>query len=225
MENTRYGIYFTSGDKCFADAGAAWLGWDIRTATPLEAPHPEYVARPRKYGFHATLKPPFIMADGKTEAALISSTRDLAAEMVPVRLGQLTLSRIGSFFAWTCDHPNDSLQNLATATVRGLDAFRAPATEEDINKRMKPGMSEAQIRLLQTWGYPYVMECFRFHMTLTGPVPKAHASLVARLAKAHFAGSLPDEVTVDALTVVGEMPCGQFKELCRAPLRGNRSDA
>ena len=220
MDYTRYGIYFTPSETGFAEAGAAWLGWDIRTGAPLEAPQPDYTARPRKYGFHATLKPPFKLAQGKTEAALALATQDLATKLAPVPLGHLTLSRIGSFLAWTCALPNTALQDLAAATVQELDTFRAPATDEDIAKRLQPGMSDAHIRHLHDWGYPYVMECFRFHMTLTGPVRKSEATRVAELAEAHFINALPDHISIDALTLVGEMPCGNFKEVARVPLAG-----
>lgn len=220
MTFTRYGIYFTPGDKRFADAGADWLGWDLRTAREIEPPYPELVSRPRKYGFHATLKPPFRLADGKSEADLIAATRDLANRLAPVSLGTLTLTKLGSFYAWTCAQPNMSLQNLAASVVRELDTFRAPATPEDIAKRLKTRMPGAQVQHVRDWGYPYVMDFFRFHMTLTGPTTKPKAPEVAELLENHFAGKLPKPLALDALTVVGERSDGNFVEIIRLPLSG-----
>jgi hypothetical protein len=39
----------------------------------------------------------------------------------------------------------------------------------ELEKRRTAGLSARQEELLSVWGYPYVMDEFRFHMTLTGP--------------------------------------------------------
>lgn len=219
MQFTRYGIYFTPSDKSFADAGARWLGWDIRTARHLDAPEPAHVARPRKYGFHATLKPPFKLADGTTEGALISAAEALTDQLSPVDIGLLEISRIGSFFALTSRPPNRLLQDLAAQVVRQLDRFRAATTEDDIKKRVRPGMPDTQIGYVKQWGYPYVMEFFEFHMTLTGSVAKdAETDLMSKLQD-HFEGRVPDPVVIDAITLVGERADGMFSEIARLPLR------
>ena len=57
-----------------------------------------------------------------------------------------------------------------------------------------------QERLLSTWGYPYVLDEFRFHMTLTGPISDvAVAQSVAHYLDRWFAPVCDDALTVDAL--------------------------
>ena len=218
MEITRYGVYFTPADTAFAEAGATWLGWDIRTAKPCSAPFPQYVGRPRKYGFHATLKPPFRLASGQSPQALQDAMAQLAGSLFPVQLGAFELSRIGSFFAFTPKISDKPLTDLAATVVRKLDVFRAALGEDEIAKRRTPGMAEDKIRNLHHWGYPYVMENFRFHMTLTGPIPKNDAATCSKHIENHFAGALPEPVLLDGLTLVAERQDGYFRELTRHPL-------
>ena len=219
MKFTRLGAYFTPGDTAFADAGAAWLGWDIRRGEACTAPYPQYVKRPCKYGFHATLKPPFRLAAGHSLKELQKATEHLASTQAPVALEALNVSRIGSFFAFTPNLPNTPLQNLAADVVRALDTFRAAPDEDEIAKRVTPNMTEDQMRNLQAWGYPYVMESFRFHMTLSGPIPKRDAETCLSRIEQHFKGTVPETVSLDALTLVAERVDGNFFEVERYPLR------
>ena len=70
-EYSRIAIYYTAApDNPLASAGSAWLGWDLFKAEFVEQEVvgdlslDKLTARPRKYGFHATLKAPFRLADG-----------------------------------------------------------------------------------------------------------------------------------------------------------------
>ena len=220
MNFTRYGVYFTPSDAGFVQAAAEWLGWDIVAGADIAAPVPHLVERPQKYGFHATLKPPFRLAPQTSEDGLHRAVRTLATQLAPVPLGAMAVSQIGRFFAFTCAQPNDALQALAATVVRDLDTFRAEATEEEIAKRLHPGLSETQVQYVHNWGYPHVMECFRFHMTLTGPVPKGEAPDVVNQIDRHFADTLPQSTTLDALSLVAERPDGKFVLLERVPLTG-----
>ena len=47
-----------------------------------------------------------------------------------------------------------------------------------------PNLTPGQDALLQVWGYPYVLEHFRFHLSLTGPLDALSAEDVDRLAEA-----------------------------------------
>lgn len=215
MEFTRYGVYFTPGDTAFAGAGATWLGWDIRSASARTAPFPQYVARPRKYGFHATLKPPFRLASGQSLQALKDATEQLAGSLAPVQLGALELSRIGSFFAFTPQVPSTPLKELSATVVSKLDVFRAAPGEDEIAKRRTPGMTDDQIQNLNKWGYAYVMDSFRFHMTLSSPILRNEATSCSKQIEKHFARTLPEPFVLDALTLVGERRDGNFCELTR----------
>jgi hypothetical protein len=54
--------------------------------------------------------------------------------------------------------------------VREFDGFRAPLTPEDRARRNPSALTPRQCDYLDRFGYPYVMEDFRFHMTLTGRI-------------------------------------------------------
>ena len=87
-----------------------------------------------------------------------------------VSLPSLILKTIGSFIALVPQTQSADLQALAAQTVDYFDRFRAPLTAHDRQRRLQSPLTERQIAQLDRWGYPYVMEDFRFHMTLTGPI-------------------------------------------------------
>ena len=43
-------------------------------------------------------------------------------------------------------------------------------SEGERSKRLATSLGNRQLALLERWGYPYVMEEFRFHFTLSNPV-------------------------------------------------------
>ena len=100
----RYAIYYTPSGA-LAEVGASWLGWDIKTGTHV--PHPvidgldvaALTQRPRKYGLHGTIKPPFALADGTTEAMLTQDFEALCARLAPVAFTELETHPIGPFIA------------------------------------------------------------------------------------------------------------------------------
>lgn len=207
--------------------GAAWLGWDAargqKRAAPdvdgLPAPAHEITARPRKYGLHGTMKPPFRLAPDSTEEDLRDSFQALCANAAPVMLEGLELSRIGRFLALTPTGPTEALESLAARCVDSLDRFRARPTEQELDRR-RSGLSPRQRDLLDRWGYPYVMEEFRFHITLTGPLPDAQAQQVETALRPHLEPLLPGPFPIDALTLCGEDKNGMFHELHRYALAG-----
>ncbi|MEM7075946.1 MAG: DUF1045 domain-containing protein [Pseudomonadota bacterium] len=228
MEFRRYGIYFTPPQGAFAAFGAAWLGWDIatgRSAGPPElATLPDdwsaITAAPRKYGLHATIKPPFALNNPGTAARLATALDAFAAQMAPVQLDGLHLAPLGRFLALVPDGDSAALSHLAAETVRALDAFRAPLTEDELTRRRAAGLTPAQDRLLLEWGYPYVMEEFRFHVTLTGRLPKPALPALMQMLDAPLARVLPRPFAVDALSLTGEDTQGRFHLVHRCALSG-----
>lgn len=224
----RYAIYFTLPGGGLADFGARWLGWD--SAQGRNLPHPDIVgldvanltATPRKYGVHATIKPPFRLAPGTDCVGLTDALHHFCAGVAPVRLDGMTLSQIGRFFALTPLGDQSGLTKLAADTVRVLDPFRAPLTEAELARRRKSRLTPRQEALLTHWGYPYVCEEFRFHITLTGPVARPDAGAVQTALTAALSGLLPAPFTLDALSLVGEDAEGRFHVLTRVPLTGDQ---
>lgn len=222
----RYGV-FVVPEGAFYRTGAAWLGWDSVAGQATDQPEidgmprpvVDITATPSKYGFHGTLKPPFQLTDGMTEAELRKATGAMCRSLGPVDIPALSLRRLGGFVAIVPSEGSPALSRLATEVVMGLDGFRAAASEGELAKRRRAGLSDRQEALLAQWGYPHVMEEFRFHLTLTGRLG-ADAELVADLLRAHFGPVLPCPFRVDSLCLVGEDGTGRFYMLQRFPLSG-----
>jgi putative phosphonate metabolism protein len=172
----RYAIYFVPDRKtALYQFGASVLGYDCYSGDELPLISGvdanawlETVQEPRVYGFHATLKAPFRLADGRSEVDLIQAVQTFAGAHAPVHVGALSMREIGSFIALVPDAACPPLDLLAEACVRDFDHFRAPMTATDRERRLAAGLNAPQIAYLDQWGYPYVFEAFRFHMTLTG---------------------------------------------------------
>jgi putative phosphonate metabolism protein len=223
----RYGIYVVPEGDLHA-AGAAWLGWDCSAGIPVTHPDvpdlpdaPEILTRtPRKYGFHGTVKPPFHLADGTDAEGLHQAAEAFCRTQTPVTIPTLEVRRIGGFIAVVPAEPHPGLGDLAAATVEALDAFRAPPSEPELARRRKARLTERQEALLMQWGYPYVMEEFRFHLTLTGRLdPEAADQARASLAH-HFDPVLPRPWTIGSLCLMGEDTEGRFHLIHRYTLAG-----
>lgn len=220
----RFAIYYAPEPGRFADTAAAWLGWDIAQGAPVLQPTPdlprplaEVTAEPRKYGFHATLKPPFRLADGVTPADLAQATAHLAASLAPLELPGLQMINLEGFLALTPLGDTTALQTFAAEIVRTLDPYRAALTQAEIARRRPERLSPRQRYLLATYGYPYVMEQFQFHLTLTGPLDEDETA-VTKAAANHFAGMIPKPFRIRGLCLCGEDFQGRFHLLHRYAL-------
>lgn len=171
-------------------AGSAWLGRDAETAARVAQPAipglAEITADPRGYGLHATLKPPFRL--GTSYPAFIAEAARWAAGLVPFTLPPLAVRDLKGFLALRETAPCPALHALADAAVAALDHHRAPPSEAELARRRKAPLSARHEALLQRWGYPYVMEEWQFHITLTHRMPPEEAARIRPLAEAHFAG-------------------------------------
>jgi 2'-5' RNA ligase len=209
-----------------AEAGAAWLGWDVARGQAVA--HPEVAAldvaalteTPRKYGLHATIKPPFVLAEGATADGLQSAFETSCTQLAPVTLDGLSLTPLGRFLALTPEGGTAALNAMAAEVVRGLDTFRAPPSEADLARRRQANLTPAQEANLTKWGYPYVMEAFRFHITLTGKLPKGDLPQVTAALAPYITPHLPQPFILDSLTLVGQAEDGMFHEVHRAALSG-----
>ena len=181
----RAAVYFAPrADHPLSRAAAAWLGRDAWTGAHLDrGPVSEFdaasldalTAEPRRYGFHATLKPPFRLANGGLDE-LRTALATFCRNTPPAHVATLGLERIGPFFALTADGNTVAIHALADAVVRSFDQFRAPPMPDEVARRRPERLTPRQRAHLDAWGYPYVLDEFRFHLTLTGPVPDALAS-------------------------------------------------
>ncbi len=174
----RYAIYFAPKPTSrLWGFGSSVIGYDAETGSECRQPvipgissedFTDRTADPRQYGFHATLKPPFSLADDTTIDHLLAAAHAFALTRNSFVLPSLEVAAIGAFLALVPSSQSPDLHDLADATVRAFDAYRAPLTASDRERRLKSPLTQRQISYLDTWGYPYVFEEFRFHMTLTG---------------------------------------------------------
>lgn len=206
-----------------ADFGASWLGWDVgqgcETRQPSLSGLRDITMTPRKYGFHATLKPPFRLAEGQDVRALEAAASDLAVNLAPAICDGLELTILGGFLALTPQDDMQAVRRVAGACVRELDRFRAPASEAERVRRRKVGLSPPQEALLAQWGYPYVMEEFRFHMTLTSRLPQADFAVWSAAVRHHLP-DLPSLLVLDQIALCGEREDGRFEVIHRYKLTG-----
>lgn len=207
----RYAVYFTPAhDHPLTVAAAEWLGRDAFSgaAFPQGAVEgfgatslAELTEDPRRYGFHATLKAPFALKQGATEADLLEAFDQVCDINSAFEIPSVTISRIGPFFAIVPSEPSETLQAFAADMVEAFEPFRAPLSEADIARRKPERLSDAQREHLLTWGYPYVFEEFRFHMTLTGPVPEEQAPAMAKALHHHFRAFEGQPLSIDGLAL------------------------
>ncbi|OYR18913.1 DUF1045 domain-containing protein [Brucella thiophenivorans] len=210
----RYAIYFTppSGDALLKVA-ANWLGRSAFSGEAVKVPAirtlaaediAALTAEPRRYGFHGTLKAPFSLDASYEESDLLSALMYFASSTRPFMIPRLQVQGIGPFFALVPEEPVAELNQLANDVVVSFDRFRAPLRDAEIAKRRPERLSEAQRQNLDRWGYPYVFDEFRFHMTLTGPVDEKQRPQVERALDDFFAPVLDDAVEIANLALFVE---------------------
>ncbi|WP_245442555.1 DUF1045 domain-containing protein [Methylobacterium terrae] len=221
---TRYALYFTpKPGSDLARFGNAVLGTDNHAGA--EVPRPEgmadlagVTASPRLYGFHATLKAPMRLRPGATEADLLAAAATLAADHPPVPVGPLRVATLGAFTALVPQAAPPELGLFAAECVAAFEPFRAALTEAETARRKPERLTPRGRALLAAWGYPYVFEAFRFHMTLTDALPEAdRPSWRARLAEAYGEA---EPLTLDALSVLRQDGAGPFRVLRRLSFGG-----
>lgn len=226
----RYAIYFTPPQgHAFTVAASRWLGRDaFEGATVEQAPVPGFstdeivalTADPRRYGFHATLKAPFSLKEGETQEGLVEAFQDFCANTEAFDIPNVIVGQLGPFFAVVPDQVYPSLQDFTASVVQQFERFRAPLSEADIARRKPERLSERQRQLLEQWGYPYVMEEFRFHMTLTGPVDAAQSPAMRDALENVFADFTHRALPVSGLGLFVEESRGApFTVLSWLPLK------
>ncbi|WP_337995524.1 DUF1045 domain-containing protein [Oleispirillum naphthae] len=215
----RYAVYYApeEDDPLWA-LGSAWLGRDAASGAAL--PQPEVngfstaalaalTGDPRRYGLHATLKAPFHLAEGCGEADFLAAAEGFAAAEAPFDLPGLAVGRLGNFLALLPTEPCLALHEMAERCVRGLDGFRAPPTAAELERRRAEALSPRERDHLRAWGYPYVLDSYRFHITLTDSI--ADAGLRGDLfdaARAFFGSACARAVPVRGICVFAQAAAG-----------------
>ncbi|WP_250467519.1 DUF1045 domain-containing protein [Caballeronia sp. GAFFF2] len=157
-------------------AGCEWLGRDAESGLSMETAAHDITRAPRRYGWHATIVPPFHCASGVQPADVLAAARAWASSVtrfeMPVRVAEM-----GRFVALRASEESDDerLRAMAASALQALAAVRAMPSAGDSERRIVDGMSERQIALVREWGYPYVFDEYRFHMTVCDSLDDTHA--------------------------------------------------
>jgi putative phosphonate metabolism protein len=224
----RYAIYFTPAPQStLRRIGAASLGYDAETQAACAYPdHALYrdpaflgtLASPARYGFHATLKAPFELRSGATEHLLLERVATFCTQHAPVLLPALEVAFLDDFAALRPIAEDAGLNRLAAASVRDFDDLRAPPSDGDRARRLSTALTSRQLAHLDRWGYPYVFEDYRFHMTLTGAIPPAMRCRVLDALKAQYRRA-EGPVAIDAISVmIQPTRADRFGLMARLPL-------
>lgn len=174
----RYAIYYCPRPQSpWWTQGSQWLGRCAVTQRELQVPAVEHVSEhtfveltkdPRRYGWHATLKAPFTLAIGVSQTDLIDAVRSLASTYKAFDLPALQVRSLGHFLALVPTDDCAELDAMARACVTDLHPLAAPLSEAELARRRKSRLTAQEDALLVQWGYPYVLDAFRFHCSLTG---------------------------------------------------------
>ncbi|WP_066853984.1 DUF1045 domain-containing protein [Halodesulfovibrio spirochaetisodalis] len=231
----RYALYYTPPrNSRLESAGTHWLG---RTPVqfgkiPEQIPEgffkQEYyqiIESPRWYGFHGTIRAPFELADGITPEMFIRKVHRVCSSHAPFSFPSFSVRCFGGFLALTPTSSYPELHKLHSDCMRKLDNLRAPLSNFDKQRHMEKKLSERQERLLRRFGYPFVMEEYRFHMTLTGKIDDRVRRSYKDKLEAILSPFLNEQVPVQELTVYMQPNRKTpFVEVTRIPLTGTNEE-
>jgi putative phosphonate metabolism protein len=174
----RYAVYFAPlPDNPWWQAGSQWLGRCAAGSTikPMPAINGlsdeafrQVTTSPRRYGWHATLKAPFSLASGADAGQLHEALKKIAASTSAFEMPQLKIVLLDDFLAIVPQTPSLEANAIAARCVTELQPLAAPLSATDLQRRRQAPLSPAQDALLQRWGYPFVMDQFQLHFSLTG---------------------------------------------------------
>jgi putative phosphonate metabolism protein len=229
----RFALYWSPPpDSALARLGAAWLGRDAVAGSSVERPAmigfdadrlTGLTAGPRHYGLHGTLKPPFVLIDDYQAEDLEIALDTFTNQMESFTLPPLQLSVLDGFLALVPSAPSSALNYLAAHCVVKFDHFRRPAGSAELARRRTAGLTPRQEEHLSRWGYPYVLDCFRFHVTLTDRLKAQEAEQLLPSLSAYFAPVIGKPVAIDEITLfVQPAEEAAFDECRRFRLRGSQ---
>lgn len=196
----RYAVYFAPAPQSpWWKAGSQWLGrcaaghsvGDMpRVKGITDEEYRQVTAAPRRYGWHATLKAPFALADGVTAEQLASALKTIAQSTPAFDMPALKVALLDNFLAVIAEPQSESANALAARCVMELHALAAPLSPSELQRRRQAPLSAAQDALLLRWGYPFVLDQYQLHCSLTGSLASMRPEQVHQLhlaAQAWFA--------------------------------------
>jgi putative phosphonate metabolism protein len=226
----RYALYAVPpADHPLWSGAADWLGRDPEAAVNRMTALPDWLgtarwreitAEPRLYGFHGTLKPPFALAADRRVGDLDAALADFAGGAPQPAPATLVVAPLSGFLALVPHGPAPALTALADRCVEHFDAFRAPPGEAELARRRRAGLTATQEAHLRRWGYPYVFDQFRYHMTLTGRLADPERERVRHWLAGRFAPAIAAPVPLDLALFEQPGRDRPFRLVRRYPLDG-----
>ncbi len=210
----RFALYYAPRPQtALAEAASTWLGRDHEnracsrkeSKTLEEKRFAKLTRTPLHYGFHGTLKPPFRLHDATSKKLLCEEIDRFCNQRSPFLLAGLEVGWLGSFLCLRPVKSSDQMNTLARDTVRRFDSFREVMSLVELEKRRTLGLTPQQDALLVQWGYPYVMDEFRFHLTLSSKIKDAkEGKLLEEEARRHFSPGLLLDIPIDGISLFVE---------------------
>ena len=228
MPYERYAIYWLPRPSTpLAGFARSWLGgdpeageaWGARESYSLDADLVERAtASPRRYGCHATIKAPFRLQGGASEAELSAALGRFCARRRRARSGRLRLQRLWRYLALTLAEGSAEIDWLVDECVTHFDRFRAPLSEADRARRPRDLPPLARQNLEQ-FGYSDIFSRFLFHITLAGPLEAAELAQVEAALAPAVEPCTREPFSIEDLCLCGDPgQGGLFKVLSRHPL-------
>lgn len=211
----RYAVYFCPAAGSALDVlGRAWLSVEALPGVSAERWR-ALTVHVRRYGWHATLCAPFALIESANYDDLRREVAGIARQASVIEL-PLRLDHLASFLALRPSSSEERVKLLSEHCVRHLNALRAPATDVAWQRRA-PHLDDIELALFRQFGYPYVLDRYRFHLTVSAPAGDAEEHAVQTWFAARLAH--PIVARIDALTLCCEKQPGQaFEQIERIPL-------
>ena len=181
--NERYAIYFAPADDSAlglfgasvlrrkAESADTWLNPDLPYNFDNTDLWLQCIKKPARYGFHATIKAPFELSATHSAEQLLDDVEKFCKQQTSIPLENLAPRRTRRFDALAFDQQPEAVHHFANQCVEHFEPYRGALTEADLKRRHHDSLTHEQQQYLDQFGYPYVLNQFNFHMTLSGTMP------------------------------------------------------
>ena len=210
---SRFAIYYVPPESDYLTKfSASWFGWDAYQGIKVNYPMlrnlnydlKDITSKPSKYGLHGTLKAPFFLAPNRTIDELRLSLSVLSHSIKKFEIPSICLRIISGFIAIVPSTQNESMNYLAKKCLEDLDRFREIESPDILNKRRVVGLSPSEEHYLFRWGYPYVLDNFRFHLTMTTKLTSEVSKNVLSVLNSELRVVLKAPLAISKIYLFGE---------------------
>ncbi len=215
----RYAVYFCPAPaSALAALGRDWVSRELAAQGIPGIALSRWnamLADVRRYGWHATLRSPFTLSPDVDLNDLRRALQAVARSHAPFNL-TLRYARLAGFPALRPLGECRAANALAAACIEAVEPLRLPLAENDFQRRAS-GLDAIETHYLGRYGYPYVFERYRFHMTLSAPASVEEERALQRWLS--LRASMLPTARIDALTLcVESSPGAAFEPLERIAL-------